>query len=195
MIYSLHSQLVFNGEETIADFKEAFEISKVREKGEAIPQFTRIKKKHIYTQVARYNQQVRRFSDLFEKDRIHFIFYEDFKENTVSIFKNTLRFLGVDSNFEPSIQVINANKKVRNVRFQNFIRKASDIAILKSVYKMILPGKKIRQKTRQFLRKMNSQKAKRQELDPAFRRQLTEFFRQDIEELEAGIGKKLEHWK
>lgn len=44
---------------------------------------------------------IERYLELFSKDQLHWILYEDIENNPVTVFKNVTRFCGIDDEFTP----------------------------------------------------------------------------------------------
>ena len=78
VMYSLHSQLVYNGEENILDFEKAVLAEMDRKAGRNLPKRTRIQQKHWYFHVGQFTEQILRFLEYFNDHQIHFILYDDF---------------------------------------------------------------------------------------------------------------------
>lgn len=66
-----------------------------------------------YISLVKYGEQVKRFYDLFDKDRIHVIYFEDFKKDVDQEYTKTLKLLDVSS-FKANYKVINARKDSYN---------------------------------------------------------------------------------
>ncbi len=54
-----------------------------------------------YRDVGRYGSQLRRWIDLFGESQVHAILFEDFTRDTEDEFRRVLKFLDVDSRFQP----------------------------------------------------------------------------------------------
>jgi hypothetical protein len=117
VMYALHAQLVYNNEEDILDFEKAILAEEARKRGLNLPELTRIQQKHRYHHVVCFSDHITRFMEVFPKDAIHIIIYDDFKCHTLQEVQKTYKFLGVDDAFEPEIKMVNANKKLRSRKF------------------------------------------------------------------------------
>jgi hypothetical protein len=60
-----------------------------------------------------YLEHIRRFVEVFPKDQIFVMIYEDFKKDNLGFLKKILKFLDVDENFQPSTRIANKNKTIR----------------------------------------------------------------------------------
>ena len=57
---------------------------------------------------------MRRYLDVFGRERVHVIVYDDFRDDTLAVYMGVCEFLGVDPEFEPQIEVVDSNKEVRS---------------------------------------------------------------------------------
>lgn len=187
VMYSLHSQLVFNGEEDIENFEEALAAESLRKRGVKLPKRTRIYKKHLYTEVVKFSEQVKRYFDLFGRENVHVIIYDDFKKDTAKVYKDTLKFLGIDSNFQPEFKIINPNKKVRSKMLQKILIDPPSLAL-------ILIPKEYRETIVKTLMRLNTQYMPRPSMSPELRKQLQKKFESEIEQLSNLLGRDLTYW-
>jgi hypothetical protein len=129
MLYSYYYQLVFNGDEVIEDFQAALDAEEERKKGLNIPDSPYKPERLFYREIVKYSEQVKRYIDIFGRENIHIIIFDDFKENVAREYKKVLRFLEVIENYQPQFKLINPNKKVRSKAFRNLLRNPPDIAL------------------------------------------------------------------
>lgn len=57
-----------------------------------------------YIHVSEYSKQIKRYLEVFSKDNIHFIDYEDFKNDTSDVVNSVFLFLGVNDDFQPYLK-------------------------------------------------------------------------------------------
>jgi hypothetical protein len=113
MLPSYHAQQLYNTDETILRFDEAWRSEKWRRWGLRLPpKKIRVKGKLRYSRIVSYAEQVRRYLDVFRPDRLKIILYDDFKSDTARVYRETLEFLGLEAGFRPEFPVINARKIV-----------------------------------------------------------------------------------
>ena len=110
MLPSLHSQLVFFGIEPVDDFEQALALDEERSRTGTPLGFV----PHSYRSAVRYGRQLRRYIELFGRERVHVIVYDRFSDDTASTYGEACEFLGVDPGFTPAIEVVNANKRARS---------------------------------------------------------------------------------
>ena len=191
MLYSLHSQRIFSGNEDIQDFEEALAAEKDRKRGLRLPEGGKHIEGGFYRDVARFSEQVRRFFDLFGKDNVFVIIFDDFKADPASVFSETLRFIGVDEGFTTDFRIINANKTVRFPLLREMLRTPPPLA--KGLLKIVLP-KQQRESLRGMLHRFNRRPIVRPLLPAEVRTRLLAEFAPDIRELADMTGKDLNHW-
>jgi len=191
MIYALHSQFLYDGHEDIEKFKDALEAEEDRKRRLRIPNGCQVVEGLFYREVPKFSVQVRRYFDVFGRDNVHIIIFDDFKANTPRVYKNTLRFLGVDDSFKPEFKVINPNKVVRSKALREFIHDPSPMA--RKMGKYLIP-KPLRQQIIKGLQRINTKHVPRPPMDPELRRQLQEEFKPEVEKLSELLGRDLTYW-
>jgi hypothetical protein len=185
--YSLHSQLVFNGEEPVSDFRAALKAEKERKAGNNLPA-TRIIKKHLYTEAFKYARQVKRFLDVFPREQVHIIQFEDFKNKLPETIENVYAFLNIDKDFKPELKQHNANKTVRS----RSVQKLTDRFSHKILARFLAPD--TTEAFREYMLQLNSKEQARKPLPPSLKQELQKTFKPDIMALENLIGRDLSCW-
>ena len=121
MLYSLHGRRHYGGSEDLADFAQALAAEADRKQGRHISPKARNVTALFYRDVGRYHDQVKRYLDVFGRDRVHIIIFEDFRADPAGAYRETLEFLGVDPTFEPNFNVVNASAARRSWRLQQLL--------------------------------------------------------------------------
>ena len=193
MLPSLHSQNLYGRDENISDFKSALNLEEVRKQGEKIPKTNRNRESLYYKEVASYAEQVKRYINVFGRENVHIIKFDEFKSQTDKVYKNVLKFLNVDDSYSPSYQVANPNKARKNYLISDFIiflnRKA------KSLVLVLIPVKSLRRKLLYSVRKINVSYGKRNEIPKELKFQLAEYFKSEIDKLEYVTGISFNEWR
>lgn len=114
VMYSLYYQLHYGGDEPAESFAEALALESMRRRGKKVPKTLRMKNFYYYRKVANFSTQVKKYLDIFPKQQMKVIIYEDFRKDPVKVYKSVLRFLNVDTNFNPEIRNVNANRSHHN---------------------------------------------------------------------------------
>lgn len=190
MIYSLHRQLLYDLDEDITDFETALDAENDRRQGLRIPSTAVRLNALYYGDVAGYTLQIQRYLDVFGRENVHVIIYDDFRDDTPGAYKETLCFLGVHEEFMPDFNVINPNKRVRNEGLQYLLK----ILNLKSKGRArFLAPPPIRHLGRAF-RKLNTSYEPRSPMDPELRIRLQAEFALEVERLSELLERDLTHW-
>jgi hypothetical protein len=191
VMYAQHSQLVFNRREDIADFGEALAAEPDRLEGRRIPADALRPEALYYRRSVRFADQLRHWFDVFGRDRMHVIVFDDLVSDPRTVYRETLQFLGVDPSHEVDLTVYNPNRRARSGRIQRLI-----FAPPRPVRALFgkLRSLPIAHRVRDRLVNANSRKAARAEMDPALRRSLTEEFAPQVADLGSLIGRDLSAW-
>ena len=190
--YSLHSQLVYNGEEDIGDFDAALELNQNRLQGIDLPKQTRIPKKHCYVEACLFGKYLKPFLESFPAEQIKILFHEDLKENPQQVYNSILEFIGCGVGFNPEISQVNPNTIARNRFLQRLLIRRP--AWVTSIFRCLVP-KHRRASLVRSLRSLNTKESSRESLSEAQRSKLYALFRDDIELLQECVGRDLSHWR
>jgi len=140
-----------------------------------------------YIELGLYYKQIKRYFDVFEKENIHIIFYDELKIDAETIVKNVYKFIGVDSNFSATV---GKKHNTYSMPKHNLIRKIYSLVWFRNLLNVIMP-KRIIKKIKSNLFKRD----KKPELDLVLRNKMIELFVQDITFLETLLSKDLSRWK
>jgi hypothetical protein len=190
MIYSLHSQRLYNGNEDILDFEEALDAEEDRKKGLRLPKDRHLLAGLFYREVGKYSNQVQRYLDVFGREKIKVIIFDELKRHAARVYSETCSFLDVDPTFTPSIRVINGNKTVRSITYRNLIFRPS---ILRSMARRFIPDVP-RRRLFKKLERVNLKYEPRAPMAPELRERLTEEFRPEVEKLSELLDRDLTYW-
>lgn len=139
-----------------------------------------------YIQVGEYAQQIKRYLEVFSKDNIYFIDYEDFKNDTSDIVNNVFIFLGVNDKFRPYL------RKKHNIYTEpknRIIRYVYSFVSFRKMLAGILP-KDLTMRIRNFLF--------RSDMKPKFSESTRDFlkkhFENDVREFSELLNKDFTKW-
>jgi len=195
MLYSLHSQLVYSGEEDLTDFAEALAAEADRAAGLRVPPSTHAGLEAPpseclqYRRVARFADQVARYQDLFT--HVHVVLHDDLRADQAAAYSGVLSFLGVEASFQPDFSVVNPNTTVKSHRARKAIQ-AMRWGPVRSVVPAPLRG--AGRKLMEGLQSMNTDIAQRAPLDPALAALVRSELSQDIQDLAQRIDRDLSTW-
>ena len=181
--YSSFVQRVQKGDEPLSDFAEAL---REEENGMRNNWAPRWQSKRIGC----YYTHLKRYYDIFDREQIKVYLYEDLKGDPVGVAQSVFRFLEVNDTFVPNVSLIhNVSGIPKSRALQAFISKPSP---LKSTLKPLLP-EGLRQHVSVFLENRNIA-GPPPPLSQDVRRDLIDFYREDILKLEKLIGRDLSRW-
>lgn len=191
MLYALHSQFLYNGNEDIECFVEALNAEEDRKHGLRISPNVIFVEGLFYRETVKYTEQVRRYLHIFGRENVCVVIYDDFKNEPAKVYGETLRFLGVSEDFYPEFKVINPNKRVRSHRVRNFLQNPP--VITKSIGKILIPYR-VRQRLVEKFKSLNIKYVPRSSMKHELREKLQAEFMPEIERLSELLGRDLTHW-
>ena len=191
VMYSQHSQLVFNQREDLVDFAQALAAEDDRRAGHRLPADAIRPEALYYRHSVQFPEQIERYLDVFGRERVHYVVFDDLVADPRAVYRATLEFLGVDPTFQVDLSVYNPNRAPRSGAVQKLIFAPRGpmrrvFGRLRSVPAM--------HRVRDVLVSANSTKADRRKMDPALRRQLTDEFAPMVRELGLLVGRDLSAW-
>jgi hypothetical protein len=194
MVYSIHSELYYTGDEPIENFENALNAESSRRAGELIPPYHRGPLEAMfYSTVAKYYEQVLRYKNVFPDDKLHIILYDDFIANPEVEYRKVLKFLELDDFVPDSFEVVNSNKGPRSRLFLSFLVKPPDF--IKSIGKVLFPH---HTKRRIWLMKtlwnLNAKYKPRNPLTNELKQRLVDMYKDDIEKLAKLLNRDLNEW-
>ena len=142
---------------------------------------------HLYIDLGLYYEQVKRYLDIFPKENVKIILYEDYKQNSKKVLVELLEFLGVSKDVS-----IDLNKRY-NVRAAPRFPVLNTLA--RRVYAFMAP--KLPLTLRENLKKMYRKvffSSYKGGLTAEEKKVLLKFFEEDIKKLSALIQRDLSHW-
>ena len=202
MLYSLYCQFLADGNEYLPTFKEALAAEEDRRAGRRLGRRTYLDQALVYRDTACFSQQVRRFFDVFGRERVQVIIYDDFSADTANVYRQTLDFLGVAPNgaatkFEVINGNVNGNYSVRSPALRAVLNdpwvRGAAVALRGWLPRGIFT---VVRNTGLVLNALNFVNAptKRRPIDLELEDSLRREFAPEIERLSALLGRDLTHW-
>jgi len=192
MVYSLHSEFLFQGDEDIADFGTALAAEDDRLHGKRIPPKCDIPWALQYRKVARYAEQLSRFYTVFPKSQMHVVLYDDLVADTPGVYGEVLRFLNVEESVPVELDIVNPNKVVRSPRARQFLRNPPKP--LRTLGRSLVRNQRTRSAVGRRLVGMNTLAVQRPPLDPKIGHMLDLAYADDVERLSHLLGRDLSDW-
>jgi hypothetical protein len=108
---SLHLQFLEVYYETEPDLRRALELESERREGRSVPSYTYWPQLLLYSEHVRYVEQLRRYHEVFPREQVMVLIYDDFRNDNERTVRSVQRFLGVEDS--GPLGVIEANPTVR----------------------------------------------------------------------------------
>ncbi len=188
MIHSLYTHWLFTGNENLDDFEAALAAEPERACGERLPPNAIRPEGLRYRHIARYSPHVERYLDVFGRDAVHVIVYDDFRDDSSATYRHVLEFLKVDPTFAPRAAVVNPSREARSARLRSVTASPRFRRLMAR-----LPGP-IGHSVRQGLKRANVRREGRAPMDPNLRRQLMAELAPEIERIGTLLGRDLSVW-
>ena len=135
-----------------------------------------------------YAEQLQRYFELFEPEQIKIYLYDELVKDSVALVQDAYRFLGVDDSFVPDLTRMNVSGVPKNRLLHNLLTRDNQ---LKTLAKAVIP-KSFRKGLSRNIKNKNL--GAKPVMSTETRNQLTEFYRDDIVQLQQLINRDLSHW-
>ena len=207
MLPSLHQRLVFNGDETVGDFAQAWALMAEREQGRRVPRSCFDARSLQYAELARLGTHVDRFFQAVGGERCHVVLFDDFIADPLSTYRSLLAFLDLPDDGRAAFPVHRARQGFRHGWLQRLLKRPP------VPLRLVLGGEKFRQhikplreeagtsrplkailSARARLLAWNEAPAPRIDVPPQLRREIAQFLAPEIAKLSRVIGRDLGHW-
>lgn len=177
--YSAYMHLVRDNRENLT-FEQALRMEDQRIRNDWRPLWW-------YRELGRYSPQISRYQAQFDPDHFKVFLYEDLQD-TPSMMRHVLEFLGVDPHapIDTSIRH-NISGVPTSRKMYEFFANPHPV---KEWAKSFLPNDMLR-KLGHYGKRMA---LRREDMHPRTRRRLIDAYRDDIEHVQAQIGRDLSHW-
>jgi hypothetical protein len=121
---SYHSELLYQGIEDIADFREAWYIQEARRTGNAaIPELCPSYRLLMYSDVASIGTQLERLYRYVDRERVLTVFSEDFMNDPLSQYSRILDFLELPADSRGEFPIVNQRTVRRSQWLHRFVRR------------------------------------------------------------------------
>ena len=195
MLKSLHLQLLYTGSQDLKSFDVAVNAEEDRRAGMRLPKKYFVRESLYYSFLGVASPHVERYLRCFGEDNVKILTFDDFSQDTLGQYKDVLRFLGVDDAFEPTLEIKNPRKIVRNQSLHDIVRSERLVRFGKAV----MPIHGVRRHLRSTLvglnRRLNVTQRGEVEIGSAVKAKLVDRLGPDIDRLSGLIGRDLSHWQ
>ncbi|WP_245926262.1 sulfotransferase family protein [Sulfoacidibacillus thermotolerans] len=142
----------------------------------------------LYKELGLYSSQIKRYFEVFPREQIKIILFEDFTAHTSEIMRDLYTFLAVDPSFTPDTSMrYNESGVPKSRALFTFIAQPN---ALKELVKPFIPAS-MRERLGNRAKSLLLEKV---QMNPATRRFLTQYYQEDIIRLQELIGRDLQKW-
>ena len=196
MLHSLYAQFRLDGNEHLPTFAAALAAEPDRQAGRRCTRNTYFRQGLLYHDVARFTRQIQRYFEVFGRERVQVVLYDDFAADTAAVYRRMLDFLEVAPVRTPEdFPVINGSQRLRSP----FLRKLMSDPLVRGTalaLRFWMPRRLFTtlQQLESRLMQLNFRPVQRPPLDGEVRRRLKEDFTLEVEQLGELLGCDLSHW-
>lgn len=184
--YSLHGQLLYGGDEDVADFARAWELQASRAAGQDLPSYCRDPQSVQYSQVASLGAQVQRLLELVPMERVLFLVFDDFIKDAGSSYRQVLEFIGLENDGRQDFPKVNENRVLRTGILPKIMFFAAALKRRLGLRRSFGAWNKMQPAL--------SKTQRRAPMDLALRLKLQEHFAPDVALLSEQVGRDFSHW-
>ena len=193
MVPSLHGMLLRNFAEDEKDLEQAWDLQEPRRLGKNYAQDRNKRfdpKTCLYADVCKLGAQIERLYNVFPREQIHIILFDDFVRDTKTCYDNVLNFLQLPSDGRTEFPPENVRQSIKSP------------LIAKAIWKLRDRGTKIKRRlgiVKSFnlitlFRPIYEQTQSRPQLSNEFKKLLVDEFKKDVELLSRLMDRDLSHW-
>jgi len=186
---SYHMQQVFEGNEDLADFAAALAAEPDRRAGRRLPPRCLHPAALRYREAATFSVQLARWLDVFGRDAVHVVVFDDFVADAPAVMRALYAFLGVSPDFAPVLGVKNPSMTVRSRLLQRVLTDPR----LRRLGKRVIP-EAVAARMGQAAVRLNARPEVRAPVPAALRAALVREFRPEVRRLGELVGRELSRW-
>ena len=147
---------------------------------------SRLGKYHPFLELGLYYEQVKRFLDIFPRERVRIYLYDDYRLDTLGTLRDVFGFLSVDVNFVPDISQRYLEPRVPKLIGASYLLKryglwSRAIELIPSAFRA--PVRRMALRSRKSLGMTETERA-----------WLTEYYREDVQKLSDLLKRDLSAW-
>lgn len=174
--------------EDLDKFEDALEAEEDRKKGYRIPKNIVIHESIFYRHRVKYTEFVKRYFDVFGPNKVHIIIFDEFKDDTKKVYKETCKFLGINESFSPNFEISNSYKKLRS-KYLHLLMSIPKSHLIKKLI-LTMPDSW----TTTLVRWNQKTDIERPVMNPVTRKKLQKEFSKEIKSLGTLIEEDLTYW-
>ncbi|MCW8933007.1 MAG: sulfotransferase [Gammaproteobacteria bacterium] len=183
MLQSYHKQLLYSLFEDQENLEDAWRLQDDRSRGKSIPSNCREPLLLQYKKMTSFTAQIKRVLDHFPEKQVKIILFDNFKKSPQSVYDDVLHFLDISCDSRTHFPVINAAKTPRSLWVNKFIHLIPYglIGFIQKNSNSFIHKKFV--KLHQYINNLNSKKSIKKGISADFRRELEDYFSDEINSL------------
>lgn len=178
---SYHNQLLYNMDETVTDFATAWRLA-VSGQRRDIPATCREPSFLDYPRVGRFSEQVARYLQLFPRENVKVVRFEEWTRDPRTTYVELIKFLGLADDERTDFPPVHGAKHHRSDVLALITQRPPNWVLASAKFLRRFVGRE-RLGAAEVLRKVNTRSGYRNSLPPRIRQELYEHFRADNEVL------------
>jgi hypothetical protein len=191
MAHSAHAECLYWFVEDEPDFERAWRLQARRRRGERVPAACTQVTVLLWEDMCRLGEQVGRLLDVFPREQVKLVLFEDFVADARRAYEDVLAFLRVPSDGRTDFPRVRSTRRHRLAPLGRLL--VNPPRGLAPVRRFALAAPVLRGLWESVTR-LNTVEYERERLRPGFRSELVEAFREDVERLSRLLGRDLAHW-
>ncbi len=189
VVISMHNLFLNSGNEDLEDLNEALDAESDRANGDRFPAGIHSRHGLYYLRNVQFADDLERWWSAWGRERVKVVLLEDLRADVASTYSAVTDFLGVDQNYRPDFEVVNASKMARNRSMQGFLRNPPEL--VRRLGRVMRP---VADPALRMARSLNSRGASRPEVSAEIRGRLDRQLAPQVHRLETLLERDLSHW-
>ncbi|MBP7398275.1 MAG: sulfotransferase [Chitinophagales bacterium] len=141
---------------------------------------------HLYLEVGKYYPQVKNYFDIFSKNQVHVILYDDYKKDPAAVMQKLFAFIGVDANFSLDMSMkYNEAGLPRFGKLNYWLTQTGIYGLSKKIFPDSLKSR---------IKSLIYTKDNIPVISAEEKSWLVNYYKEDVEQLEKFLGVSLQHW-
>lgn len=196
LIVSQFQYNIIKGNEDIEELDKALDAEPERLAGRLIPRSNRIAAALHYTGMVDFAPQIKRYLDIFGRDHVQVVLFDDLKKDALSSVQNILTFLDLPTDLDLDLTPENETGKLATRRFGGLYRTMITKNGIMGQAKRFMPApiKAGLWRTLDRLNRRAGQETSKPPLSPTRRKALSIALRPGIDQLATMLETDLSHW-
>jgi hypothetical protein len=186
LAHSLHAQLLYGGDENVRDFEAAWSLREARRQGEHVPPLCRDPKSLRYSDIAKTGEQLLRLYQQVDSTAVRVGVFDDLVADPRAEYQSILRFLRLQDDGRSSFPIVNRNRTIRFHRLALALGWASRLKQRMGIRRSLHIWR--------ASQPLVSRTEPRTPLTDRFRKELNEWFAEDVSLLSKLLDRDLGEW-